>query len=483
VSVDSPPGGLGRIVEHDPRSRHYVDPAARRVARELDRVVQYERYIKAWDQGDVGACTGFAMGGLLMTVPFYRATLLLRQKHAFGLYSKATAVDEFRGRWLPTDTGSSGLGVMKAARALGYISTFTHGFGYDDAKAIIATKPFITGTNWYCLPDDQRVLTSDLRWVPIQKVQVGDELIGFDECIGTKARMRRSTVEDLSVIHQPVYEVTTERGTVVASGGHQFVRCHAKAGQEWARADELQPGDHLAYYLDPYDEDTSWEAGWLAGFFDGEGSVAGGRQVNFAQRVGPTLERALRMLAAKGYETTVKHVRLPGEHESMIRGRRIVNTQEIHNVYVTAPYSGALRFLGSIRPERLVASAHEIWEGRSPIGKRRPPVEVQSVKPLGVEPVHAIGTSTRTLIVEGMLSHNSSFNRPGAYGRIRLGAGAYVQGGHEYEIVGYDPVDDEWLAMNSWSPFWGYHGSFIIPGRVYRRLLDERGDITTIGEL
>lgn len=246
----------------------------------------------------------------------------------------------------------------------------------------------------------QRALTSDLRWVPIEKIQIGDELIGFDECIGQAARFRRSTVVAVGVRHEPVYEIVTDQGTVCGSASRRFVRCHRKARQEWAQCEDIKPGDLLAYFMRPYGDDTSWEAGWLAGFFDGEGTIASGYQLNFGQALGPTLDRAVRLLQAKGYETSVKQVRLPATDK-----RGIVSRKPLANVYVAGGYHGALRFLGEIRPERLLDSAWQLWEGRATKSRRCSPAVVQAVRPTGVEPAHAIGTSTRTFVVEGFLSH------------------------------------------------------------------------------
>jgi hypothetical protein len=146
------PGGLCRHIEHDPRSRGFADPAADPDALGAgpDRAVLWERYTRPLDQGNYGACTGFAMGGLLMTAPYYVPGRVLRTRDCFALYSLASRrFDEWPGGWPPEDTGSSGLAVMKAARAYRYLAEFGHAFGYDQARSVIAKKPFITGAYWF----------------------------------------------------------------------------------------------------------------------------------------------------------------------------------------------------------------------------------------------------------------------------------------------------------------------------------------------
>lgn len=465
-------GRLGRHVELDPRSRAFAVPAA------ADTItkVRHRRY-GILDQGDLGSCTGNAITGCLNTLPLHiTGTHLKTEADAVRLYSEATRLDSFQGAYPPEDTGSSGLAACKAAKNEGLISGYRHAFSVEAALTALMSGPVITGVNWYeCLCDDQRVLTSDLRWVPIQDVEIGDELVGFDECIGQSARMRRTTVTNLGLKDRDAFEIVTNEGSVAVSGGHLLVKCDPKLGQSWIRADEIQPGDRLAYYMHPYDDDRSWEAGWLAGFFDGEGTVAGDYQVNFAQAVGPTLDRAVELLRDKGFEASPKQKRYPGED-----ARGIVSVKEVHNVYVTGPYHGALQMLGQIRPARLLDNCSHLWEGRSPKSRRCPPVTVQAVFPLGIERVHTIATSTGTLLVEGFMSHNS-FDVPDDQGRVHIAG--QVRGGHEFEIIGLQPAASGWLdgwiiAVNSWGLDWGVSGRFRFTVMDWARLLDMDGDCT-----
>jgi hypothetical protein len=463
---------LGRHIHFDSRSLLF----AHQLSGAPPVSVLHDRLIPILDQGDAGSCTGNAETGALGTAPLYESLpaghVALDEPEAVQLYSAAEVIDG-DGPYPPQDNGSSGLSVCKAAKDAGLISGFTHCMSLADVLDALQAGPVITGINWYdCLPDGQRVLTSDLRWVPIEKIQVGDELVGFDEGIGMAARYRRAVVTDMGTKIAPVFEITTDQGTICSSGGHMFVGCHRKAAQKWVRADQIQPGDQLAYFMSPYGEDTSWEAGWLAGFFDGEGTVAGDYQLNFGQALGPTLDKAVRLLGAKGYETSVKQYRNPGTDE-----RGIISRKPLANVYVAGGYHGALRFLGEMRPERLLASAHRLWEGRATRSRTSPPVTVQSVRCVGMEQVHAIGTSARTLVVEGFLSHNS-FDWPSPSGNVVISPGASVRGGHEVLIRGVS-VEDQLLHLdNSWGSSWGINGSFTMSYATYERLLSEQGDAT-----
>jgi len=138
---------LGRIVEHDPRSRQYKFDTS-----EIEvRSVKHRRVIPVLDQGDLGSCVGNAVVGALGTDPFYAtvADIILDQAVAVDIYSDATKLDEFPGAYPPIDTGTSGLAGAKAAKNLGFISGYTHTFSFIDALKALTTTPVITGINWY----------------------------------------------------------------------------------------------------------------------------------------------------------------------------------------------------------------------------------------------------------------------------------------------------------------------------------------------
>lgn len=134
---------LGRHVEHDPLSKLY------RAARApVLKTVKHARQAPVWDQGDLGDCTGNAMAGALMTDPLRQPSWSFDEKTARDLYSAATHLDGIAGVWPPTDTGSSGLAVAKAAKAAGYISAYHHAFGLQHALEALVLTPVIVGIDW-----------------------------------------------------------------------------------------------------------------------------------------------------------------------------------------------------------------------------------------------------------------------------------------------------------------------------------------------
>ncbi len=134
---------LGRHVQHDPRSRQF--PAAVKPIAD----VKHLRHVAPFDQGQLGSCTGNAMAGALMTDPYFVAGRAFDEQTAVGLYEMATHYDSQPGSYPPDDTGSTGLAVAKAAKKDGYITAYSHAFGFQHALGALSAGPVIAGISWY----------------------------------------------------------------------------------------------------------------------------------------------------------------------------------------------------------------------------------------------------------------------------------------------------------------------------------------------
>lgn len=143
---------LGRHLHHDPKSLDYP------ISQFLDptkplKTKTHRRYIPPLDQGNLGSCTGNACAGMLASSPLHttlKKGIKITEDVAVALYSKATMLDPFPGTYPPKDTGSSTLGVLKAAQSMGYITSYYWGFGVGDMRLTVdQIGPVIVGTNWY----------------------------------------------------------------------------------------------------------------------------------------------------------------------------------------------------------------------------------------------------------------------------------------------------------------------------------------------
>lgn len=242
-----------------------------------------------------------------------------------------------------------------------------------------------------CVAPETQILKSDLTWVRADTVQTGDELLSFDEMPkGHAHSFRASVVTQRAIFTRPCVRVVTTHGAIIVATTHPFLARWCKAGRHWVSASNLQPGMRLAFLAEPWNVDESREAGYLAGFFDGEGWI-GRVTVGYGQNPGPTLQYVQSLLTARGYDFRES----PNNSNSQCE--------------ITNGIRPTLRFLGTIRPPRLMRKARQIWEGRRTWGKQSPLCRVVSVESVGEGPVIALETSTKTYISNGFFSHNCDF--------------------------------------------------------------------------
>lgn len=148
--VDHSTRRLGRHIVHDPRSRQYALDTSDVVLRSA----RHTSHIDVLDQGNLGSCTGNAMVGALGTSPCWEPLAAkanpptLNEALAVSLYGSATRIDEWPGSYPPEDTGSSGLAVCKAAKAMGLISEYRWTFSVDDALLALVNGPVLAGIAW-----------------------------------------------------------------------------------------------------------------------------------------------------------------------------------------------------------------------------------------------------------------------------------------------------------------------------------------------
>lgn len=143
---------LGRVVDHDERSRQF---RTQLVARKL-KPVDWDDDAPISDQGQVGACTGFTALDLMNNHVFRGNRLhrsgtdvLLPNGKGLDFYHQATLRDGLANNtYPPTDEGSSGLGAAKALKFEKFITTYTHGFSMDDFLAALQHQPVMVGTVW-----------------------------------------------------------------------------------------------------------------------------------------------------------------------------------------------------------------------------------------------------------------------------------------------------------------------------------------------
>lgn len=294
-------------------------------------------------------------------------------------------------------------------------------------RSLYRAKPGHLLVGFDCLTPSMRVLYADLTWRRIGDVKVGDALIGFDEKLGKSAKVRPSIVNEVHRTEKKCVRIWTDRGMVEASYDHQWVVRPARGSKaslrRWLASKDLRPGDRISFFAQPWETDRSFEAGYLAGFFDGEGYISarkkteygtqGGGVVGYGQVYGPTHDGVMRMLQERGFDLAVRH-RAACVTEA--RGKQ----QALAMPWIRN--GDGMRFVGSIRPQRLLAKSQTLWDGIRTWSQseRSRPATVLRIEKIGVHEVVAVGTSTNTFIAEGMLSHNCK--------QIEMRVAAYFSG-------------------------------------------------------
>src|SRR3990167_4752348 len=254
-----------------------------------------------------------------------------------------------------------------------------------------------------CVSPDTLILKADLTWVSAADIAVGDELVGFDETFhGKKSKYRRAVVENVGRVENPCYLVETDKGSMVASANHAWLVRNFENIYKWRTTNKLKIGKQLKFFGQPWATDESYAAGCLAGFFDGEGSVSRNGKtsavLSVAQNTGTTLDRYRDLLLALGYAIREKH-------KTHKNSKRLCAHVAVRSRY------DAMRFLGSIRPVRLMPRANRFWENASVAGGRHEQsATVIRITFLGNRETVAIKTSTKTIITNGFLTHNSPYN-------------------------------------------------------------------------
>ena len=274
----------------------------------------------------------------------------------------------------------------------------------------------------FCTPAESPVLMADLSMKPISQVREGDEIIGWksrDLLPGTshsRQTLTRATVVAVSCSVRPVVKITLDSGKVVrCTPDHKWYR--KKRDADGGRPSYLpaQVGSPLCRVCDPeLPKLTPAEqrlAGWLAGFFDGEGSATitkrkgalesydGSVQLAFhqtAEKNLPLCEKLEQALSYFGFKFNVYHKELPVE-----KG----HWQARNHYYLTGNGLPLLqKFLHVIQPtkwrDRIIEGA---YRGRFIRGKER----VVSIEPDGEEKVFGLTTTTGNYVVWGLASSNS----------------------------------------------------------------------------
>ena len=175
-------------------------------------------------------------------------------------------------------------------------------------------------------------------------------------------------------------------------------------------------GDQIQFLAEPWEQDRSYDAGRLRGFIEGEGHAStwgnngyAKTRVGWSQRTGPLIGEINEIARVKGYP---------------IKERKVTSGLNDCDMTLTELQGGwreAAKFLGTIRPSRLMSRSEEVIADHDLGQGNTTPAKVLKITPVGARTVVEIQTSTRTMIAEGFMSHNCYGNNMHLAKRARHG--------------------------------------------------------------
>ncbi len=123
----------------------------------------------------------------------------------------------------------------------------------------------------FCLRGESLILTSDLRWIPLYDIEVGDEIVCIKQGVNGKyTKLGITKVKNKFSRTAFVYHILTENGSTWATAEHPWLTYHMR----WRRTEQLTNKSVLRKISDPtaYREDTEdYKKGYLIGVMRGDG--------------------------------------------------------------------------------------------------------------------------------------------------------------------------------------------------------------------
>ena len=262
-----------------------------------------------------------------------------------------------------------------------------------------------------CLGADTKVLTADLRWVRCDEIEVGNELVGFDEypkpIQGKDREWKKTIVTEALRVTKPCYRVHFEDGTaIVASAKHGWLT-HNEGRNNWKTTDELVTIHHrkdrptrVLKAFDIWKAENSRDVGYLAGAFDADGHLG-----QTPRKEMPSINHMSLGFAQNENEMWRLVINLLEKYKFKYSINSIANSNT-KQVNLNGGKSEIMKFLGQFRPIRLLERYKVNAMGGIRIKNR---IAVTKTEYLGEQPTIGLKTDAKTFITEGFLNHNSEY--------------------------------------------------------------------------
>jgi phage terminase large subunit-like protein len=256
----------------------------------------------------------------------------------------------------------------------------------------------------WCVTPDTPILTADLRYLPAGELKKGAKLVGFEEespSYNCSRRYKTATVTAFQRKPLPCMEIEIEGDIPLrATPNHRWlVRNRGQNVMIWRRTDELRVGDEIGQILPTWKADETYDAGYVAGAFDGEGHLSAlkegnGYSLGVSQIEGKYLLEKVQDVLRRG------HFRPTFLREMT---RHALNPKPMGRLRIDR-LADIVRLLGTFRPLRLLSqfTPDQMGHIRGSVWRK-----IVSVQDVGLQEMACISTDTKTYVARGYAAHNT----------------------------------------------------------------------------
>lgn len=274
---------------------------------------------------------------------------------------------------------------------------------------------------WRCNSGEAPILMADLSMKRIDQIKIGDEIIGFSrkkrsDTYG-RYHLTRTKVTEVHSHVAPVVKMSLDSGEIIrCTRDHKWFMKDKGPGRPkylpvtLGRSSLARVCPPRLPKLSPDDERL---AGWLSGFFDGEGSVSlshdkregeypPGAVISFYQGAGrnlPLCEKLERALPYFGFEWSYSEDERKPNKNALCYGYRNYRLRKNDGVAMLQ------RFLHIVQPTKWKDRIESAALRANFIQRRE---KVVSIEPDGEEVVYGLTTTTGNYVAWGLASSNSA---------------------------------------------------------------------------
>ena len=274
---------------------------------------------------------------------------------------------------------------------------------YNIVKSCIEDlKKFDRVVTYYgCVIPEHRVLTSSLEWKQVGNIKTGDLLLAFNED-GPRRKWEISSVKHNIPLEKECVRLFLDDGTELdCSIDHPWL---CNENMYWltpTNMNKMTRGESsfskMRKLMDVWNYNPSYNSGYLAGCFDGEGTIKQSNSLSLmlAQKDNSLLTNVSTFLKELGFDFYI------GKREGDMR-----------HLLLRGGLQKNLELLGTIKPKRLFDLLDLPKLNNQEMISNLPFRKIKRIENIGKRIVMGLETSSATYIVEGYGSHNTGFDLP-----------------------------------------------------------------------